>query len=119
MSNCGSAKRRDNAKHAGHCIAVKMHSRLDIAADHPSFSGHFPAFPVLPGAILLDEMLAAIQLARGIDLKSWHVSSVKFLDAVRPRDRLVLEHEAAAPGLIHFTIRVDSRKVASGTLHES
>ncbi len=98
---------------------MKMQSTLDIAAEHPSFSGHFPAFPVLPGALLLDEMLAAIQVARGIDLTSWHVSSVKFLDAVRPRDCLVLEHEATAPGLIHFTIRVDTRKVASGTLHES
>ena len=98
---------------------MKMQSTLDIAAEHPSFSGHFPSFPVLPGALLLDEMLAAIQLARGIDLTSWHVSSVKFLDAVRPRDCLVLVHEATAPGLIHFTIRVDTRKVASGTLHES
>lgn len=98
---------------------MKIQSTLDIAADHPSFAGHFPAFPVLPGAILLDEMLKAIELARGIDLKSWHISSMKFLDIVRPSDSLVLEHEASAPGLIHFTIRVDDRKMASGTLHES
>jgi 3-hydroxyacyl-[acyl-carrier-protein] dehydratase len=98
---------------------MKMQSTLDVAADHPSFAGHFPAFPVLPGAILLDEMLKAIELARGIDLKTWHISSAKFLEAVRPRDSLLLEHDASAPGLIHFTIRVDDRKVASGTLHES
>ncbi|HEX3396627.1 MAG TPA: hypothetical protein VHS76_07985 [Steroidobacteraceae bacterium] len=98
---------------------MKMQSTLNVAADHPAFAGHFPAFPVLPGAILLDEMLAAIQSSRGIDLKSWHVSSVKFLDAVRPLDSLVLEHEAAAPGLIRFTISVDARRIASGTLHES
>ena len=98
---------------------MKMQSTLDIAADHPSFAGHFPAFPVLPGAILLDEMLRTIELARGIDLKTWHISSAKFLDAVRPRDSLFLEHEATAPGLIHFTISVDGRKVASGRLHES
>lgn len=98
---------------------MKMISTLNIAADHPAFSGHFPAFPVLPGAMLLDEMLKAIELARGIDLKSWHISSAKFLYAVRPRDVLVLEHDAAAPGSIHFTIRVAERKVASGTLHES
>ena len=98
---------------------MKMHSTLRIAADHPSFAGHFPAFPVLPGAILLDEMLKAIEQARGIDLKSWRISSAKFLDTVRPRDSLVLEHESSSPGLIHFTIRADDRKVASGTLHES
>jgi 3-hydroxyacyl-[acyl-carrier-protein] dehydratase len=98
---------------------MKMQSTLNVAADHPSFAGHFPAFPVLPGAILLDEMLEAIELARGIDLKTWHISSAKFLEAVRPRDSLILEHEATAPGLIHFTIRAGGRKVAGGTLHES
>lgn len=98
---------------------MKMQSILTIAADHPAFAGHFPAFPVLPGAVLLDEMLKVIEQARGIDLRSWRISSAKFLDAVRPRDCLVLEHEAAAPGLIQFTIRVDDRKVAGGTLHES
>jgi 3-hydroxyacyl-[acyl-carrier-protein] dehydratase len=98
---------------------MKMRSTLDIAADHPSFAGHFPTFAVLPGAILLDEMLKLIELARGIDLTSWHIASAKFLDAVRPRDSLIFEHEASLPGLIHFTIRVGERKVASGTLHES
>ena len=98
---------------------MKMQSALDISVDHPSFTGHFPAFPVLPGAVLLDEMLNAIELARGIDLKSWRISAAKFLEVVRPRDRVVLEHEAGAAGLIHFIIRVGERKVASGTLHES
>jgi 3-hydroxyacyl-[acyl-carrier-protein] dehydratase len=98
---------------------MKMQSKLNVAADHPSFAGHFPTFPVLPGALLLDEMLEIIARQRGIELKSWHISSAKFHDGVRPRDALVFEHEASAPGLIHFTIRVDERKVASGTLLES
>ncbi|HXI47121.1 MAG TPA: hypothetical protein VNH39_00935 [Steroidobacteraceae bacterium] len=98
---------------------MKMHSTLCLAADHPVFAGHFPAFPVLPGALLLDEMLKAIELARGIDLHGWRIRSAKFLEAVRPGETLVLEHEAPAPGLIHFAIRVENRKVTSGTLHES
>jgi 3-hydroxyacyl-[acyl-carrier-protein] dehydratase len=98
---------------------MKVHSTLDIAADHPSFPGHFPDFAVLPGAVLLDETLAAIAQARGIDIKSWHLSSAKFLDAVRPLDSLTLEHDDPAPGLIRFTIHVGNRKVAAGTLHES
>ena len=96
-----------------------MQTELEIPADHPAFAGHFPAFPVLPGAILLDEMLNAIELARGIDLKGWHIGAAKFLDAVRPGDRLILEHDSPAAGLIHFTIRAGNRKVTSGTLHES
>jgi 3-hydroxyacyl-[acyl-carrier-protein] dehydratase len=98
---------------------MKMQSALRVPEDHPAFAGHFPTFPVLPGAILLDEMLTAIALARGIDLQRWHIGSAKFLEAVRPGDSLVLEHDAPSPGLIQFTIRVENRKVTSGTLHES
>jgi 3-hydroxyacyl-[acyl-carrier-protein] dehydratase len=93
-----------------------MHSALHIAAHHPSFAGHFPGFPVLPGAILLDETLRTIASARGIDLTSWRISSAKFLDTVRPRDDLCVEHDSRGAGLIHFTVHAANRKVASGTL---
>ena len=94
---------------------MKMQSTLHIAADHPSFAGHFPAFPVLPGAVLLDEMLKAIEQARGIDLKSWRISSAKFLDAVRPRDSLVLEHEASCAGI--DSLHDPRRRPQSGERH--
>jgi 3-hydroxyacyl-[acyl-carrier-protein] dehydratase len=45
-----------------------MHSPIEISSDHPSFPGHFPNFPVLPGAVLLDEVLQIMQRAWGIDL---------------------------------------------------
>jgi 3-hydroxyacyl-[acyl-carrier-protein] dehydratase len=93
-----------------------MHSALHIAADHPSFAGHFPGFPVLPGAVLLDETLRAIESARGIDLAAWQISSAKFLDGVRPGDSLVLEHDAPAAGSIRFAIHAGNRRVVSGTL---
>jgi 3-hydroxyacyl-[acyl-carrier-protein] dehydratase len=95
-----------------------MRSTLEIPATHPAFAGHFPGFPLLPGAMLLDEMLRVIEEARGIDLRNWQVASAKFLSAVRPSETLVLEHEATIAGSIRFTIHVDDRKVASGALHE-
>lgn len=95
---------------------MKMQTRLAIGADHPSFAGHFPKFPVLPGAVLLDEALRAIESACGLNLKEWQVATAKFLSPVRPREGLLLEHDAADAGLIHFSIQVGERKVASGTL---
>jgi 3-hydroxyacyl-[acyl-carrier-protein] dehydratase len=96
--------------------AAVLHSRLDVASDHPAFAGHFPKFPVLPGAALLDEALQLIERERGIDLTQWHIAAVKFLDAVRPGDALGLEHDMPEKGLIRFTIRCDGRTVASGSL---
>jgi len=97
--------------------AVTMHSAIEISRGHPSFAGHFPKFPILPGAVLLDEALQVIQRERGIDLARWHVSSVKFLGLVRPGDDLRLEHSAAGKsGTIRFTILAADRTVASGSL---
>jgi 3-hydroxyacyl-[acyl-carrier-protein] dehydratase len=95
-----------------------MQCALEIPADHPAYAGHFPNFPVLPGAVLIDEALKIIEQACGIDLTQWHISAAKFLAPVRPRDRLVVEHEAPAEGLIRFSIRSGSRTVASGMLSQ-
>jgi 3-hydroxyacyl-[acyl-carrier-protein] dehydratase len=96
--------------------AATVHSPLEIRADHPSFAGHFPKFPVLPGAVLLDLALQAIAGSRGIDLRDWCIASVKFLDSVRPGDPLRLEHAAPRSGVIRFSVHAASRLAASGSL---
>jgi 3-hydroxyacyl-[acyl-carrier-protein] dehydratase len=96
-----------------------MHSPIEIPSDHPSFPGHFPTFPVLPGAVLLDEALQVMQRVWGIDLTQWQIGSAKFFDAVRPGDALSLEHHAPQSGLIRFTIRAADRTVASGSLRSA
>lgn len=32
-----------------------------IQADHPALPGHFPGMPVVPGALIIDETIAAIR----------------------------------------------------------
>ena len=96
--------------------AATIHSLIEIPPDHPSFAGHFPKFPVLPGAVLLDEALQAIHRTRGIDLERWQITSVKFLDAVHPGDALRLEHAATGTGSIRFTVRAAGGVVATGSL---
>jgi len=104
-------------------------SELAIAVDHPAFAGHFPGFPVLPGAALLDEALQRISVAHRLDLSRWQIAAVKFLEPVRPGDRLTLEvaappAEFAAPlaekratrDVLKFTIRRANVVVVSGTL---
>ncbi len=88
---------------------------LLIAPDHPAFDGHFPGMPIFPGAALLDLTLDVIQRSHQIDLAGWRASA-KFLNFVRPGDAPMLEHAAASPTLIRFTVRVAERTVASGSL---
>lgn len=89
---------------------------LPVAADHPAFDGHFPGAPVLPGVVLLDETIRAIELAQGVEPRCWRVASVKFLRAVVPGEALTLEQERLANGSVRFTVLSGGRTVASGAL---
>ena len=85
---------------------------LHVPAQHPAFEGHFPGAPLLPGVVLLDEMLHAVPAGSG-----WSIATAKFLHPVRPGETLTLEHEPPlANGAVRFTIRSAGQPVASGTL---
>lgn len=92
-----------------------VHS-IGIAADHPAFAGHFPGMPILPGAVLLDETLRFIEMDLGIDLTQWELKAAKFLESVRPGDRLTVEHTGVADGGVRFIVRVADRSALAGTL---
>ena len=90
---------------------------LRVPEQHPAFTGHFPDAPLLPGVVLLDEMLHSLG---DVDAAGWVVSSAKFLHPVRPGETLTFEHEALASGSIRFVIRTSAEHagalVATGTL---
>jgi len=96
---------------------------LMIPEQHPAFSGHFPTAPLLPGVVLLDELLRVVErsseggacndTAMG---QGWTIVSAKFLHPVRPGETLLLEHEPLANGAIRFAIRSAGHPVARGTL---
>jgi 3-hydroxymyristoyl/3-hydroxydecanoyl-(acyl carrier protein) dehydratase len=94
---------------------------LHISAQHPAFEGHFPGTPLLPGVLLLDEVLHTVLESAGSSAGNrpelrWTISTAKFLRPVRPGETLILEHEALANGSIRFTFRGAGQPVASGTL---
>ena len=91
---------------------------LLVPPQHPAFSGHFPDAPLLPGVVLLDEMLQAVKIegSEAWHSAGWTIATAKFLHPVRPGETLVLEHEPLTNGAIRFTIRSAGRPVATGTL---
>ena len=85
-------------------------SALAIAPDHPAYAGHFPGRPLLPGVVLLAEVMAAVEGG------PWDIAHAKFLDAVRPGDALTLRHEPATQGRVRFEVRSARGLVATGQL---
>lgn len=67
-----------------------------VPHDHPSLAGHFPGHPIVPGVVLLDEVLDAIRSASTRTLTLVSVVSTKFLRAVEPGTELELQVKFSA-----------------------
>lgn len=87
---------------------------LKFAANHPCGAGHFPGNPIIPGALLLDEVLARIATDLDVDGGSWRIKSAKFPQSARPGDTVHINYTRAANGEICFECTVSDSKVMSG-----
>jgi len=72
-----------------------LESTLEFAADHPAFAGHFPGAPIVPGVLLLDAALHALEAA---GMAPAAIASAKFLQPVLPGQEVALACTAAASG---------------------
>src|SRR6476660_1559993 len=88
-----------------------------IRANHPSLPGHFPDAPLVPGVVILDEVIAA--------LAEWDQNSqlsgirmVKFLAPLQPEQAftisLSLRNERAAD--VNFCCRAEDHVIVEGQL---
>jgi acyl-CoA synthetase (AMP-forming)/AMP-acid ligase II len=85
---------------------------LLFPADHPAGPGHFPGNPIIPGALLLDAVVAA--LAPG----GWSgaVESAKFHHPVRPGDSVGVTHTTVTDATGAAVTRFACRLAGSGPL---
>lgn len=87
---------------------------LHLAADHPTADGHFPGNPIIPGALLLAEVLRCIEQAEGVRYTSCNVKTAKFLHPARPGDTVTIEYARSALGTIEFQCAVGGTRVLTG-----
>jgi 3-hydroxyacyl-[acyl-carrier-protein] dehydratase len=86
-----------------------------IPADHPSLPGHFPGAPIVPGVVILDEILAALVKWRE-NSRVIGIPRVKFLVLLRSGQSftICLSENQSAPDEIDFCCRVQDRVIAEG-----
>jgi 3-hydroxyacyl-[acyl-carrier-protein] dehydratase len=92
---------------------VSAVTTLIIPAEHPALAGHFPGAPVLPGVVLLDEMVRVVEAGLG---GRWRIGTAKFVRPVHAGETLTLGHERLPNGSIRFSIRRAGEPVAHGVL---
>ena len=90
--------------------------RRRVPVDHPSFAGHFPGRPILPGVLLLAEVMEALR-ERGDSAAAagCEIASAKFLSPVRPGDELTITLQCSTTGW-RFDVHVGTTRAATGSI---
>lgn len=86
-----------------------------VPHDHPCLPGHFPGRPVVPGVVILDRVLAAIERAHG-PCTALRLPQVKFVQPLLPGEiaTIVLEPVAGDAPRWKFRVLRDGAAIASG-----
>jgi len=93
-------------------------SKIEITfpLDHPTGPGHFPGNPIIPGAVLLAEVLRLMADSLGVALSPCHIKSAKFSHPTRPGDCVAIEFSRDARNDIKFQCTVGDNVVLTGTV---
>lgn len=86
-------------------------AEIRVAADHPALPGHFPGRPVVPGALVLDAVIAALA-SRGIAVTA--LAAVKFFAPFMPDRAHQLQWQQRGTRLA-FECRAQEAVVAAGS----
>lgn len=98
----------------GVCAGASHDFSITVPAEHPAFVGHFPGHPVLPGVVLLAEVVAGVERCLGLPMDQIVIRVAKFHAPVSPGATLTVE--LVQGNGIAFTIASGETRVASGTL---
>jgi 3-hydroxymyristoyl/3-hydroxydecanoyl-(acyl carrier protein) dehydratase len=93
---------------------MPIEKTFTIDSRHPSLPGHFPGNPIVPGVVILEEILAQMGQSLNKPFVLTHVPSVKFHSPLRPDELLQLTFDLLEGHSVSFSCQVDSRLIVSG-----
>ena len=91
-----------------------MHA-FTVAHDHPALPGHFPGNPVVPGVLLLEQVVSLLESLHG-PRPALRLPQVKFLQPLLPGQQARVELTSRTPGSWRFRIVRGDTVLATGDI---
>ena len=92
-----------------------MDYSFTIQASHPSLEGHFPNNPVVPGVVILDEVISIVKKLKP-ELTVAAIPMVKFTHPLLPEQQVMLEIKEKSDNAISFNCTHNEIKLVTGQL---
>ena len=90
-----------------------MNYSFTIQASHPAFNGHFPGNPVVPGVIILDEVINIVKtLKPGLTVDT--IPMVKFTHPLLADQEVSVEIKEKSETAISFICSYNETKLVTG-----
>ncbi|WP_449468176.1 hypothetical protein [Stenotrophomonas humi] len=89
--------------------------QFSIPDDHACLPGHFPGRPLVPGVVLLEQVLRAIEAQSGVAASKLRLPQVKFMAPLLPGQTARVELDGQAPRW-KFRVLRDAELLVRGEL---
>ena len=92
-----------------------MDMTFTISATHPSLKGHFPGNPVVPGVVILDEVINLIKNMKP-EFSVTAITNVKFIQPLLAEQAVTVYVNEKSDTSISFTCSYNQAKLVTGQL---
>ncbi|WP_345293873.1 hypothetical protein [Luteimonas vadosa] len=87
---------------------------FQVQGDHPCLPGHFPGRPLVPGVVILDHVIEAIERQHGPFEAGLRLPQVKFMQPLLPGETASVHIDALDGARWRFRVCRGDRLLASG-----
>lgn len=77
--------------------AARHAMQFTIPHDHPCLPGHFPGRPLVPGVVVLEQVLRAAEASAGVPFQALRLPQVKFMAPLLPGQVARIELDGQVP----------------------